>query len=254
MRAITRLAPIALAFAAQGSRQDAPVPAACVPTEQALRAVAHDLWAGYNGRDTNRLRLILDEQLVLIPAIGDLTTKQQLFVELATPPGTLRSNSADEFDDVHTAFVDNTAVLSFRRHWTLTHQPSGAAFRTSSRMTEVFVCRGGRWNVLTFQETILPNAERPVSQVPVARLEQYVGHYRFAPSDGGADITVTRRGSALYEAWANDTPIELLPGRSDTFFTRGISIEERFVRDGDGRVAGIVYTMGNTEIEAKRVP
>jgi len=47
---------------------------------------------------------------------------------------------------------------------------------------------------------------------------------------------------------------QLLPAKSDSFFTLGLSIEERFVRDRGGRVSGIVYTMGDTEIEAKRVP
>src|SRR5438093_3571116 len=140
MHAIAKLGASAFFLAAQASLHDAPAPAACVPTEQALRAVAHD--------------------------------------------------------EVHTAFVDDTALLSFRRHWTLTHQPSGASFRSSSRMTEVLVCRGGRWNILA------------------------------VPGD------------------------QLLPAKSDSFFTRGLSIEERFVRDRGGRVSGIVYTMGDTEIEA----
>ena len=35
---------------------------------------------------------------------------------------------------------------------------------------------------------------------------------------------------------------------------RGFSIEERFVRDAHGQVVGIVYSMGDSEIEASRVP
>jgi len=67
-------------------------------------------------------------------------------------------------------------------------------------MTEVFVCRGGRWNILAFQETSSSPRNQTVSS-PEA-----------SPS------------------------------------------KERFVRDRGGRVSGIVYTMGDTEIEAKRVP
>lgn len=51
---------------------------------------------------------------------------------------------------------------------------------------------------------------------------------------------MTRQGNQLYERWGTDTPVEILPGKFDTFFTPGIPILERFVRDRRGRVVGIV--------------
>jgi hypothetical protein len=37
------------------------------------------------------------------------------------------------------------------------------------------------------------------------------------------------------------------------FFTPGFPTLERFVRDRRGHVVGIVYTLGDSEVEAKRV-
>jgi hypothetical protein len=53
-------------------------PDTCVSQEQALRAVAHDFWLGYNRRDTTLLAKVLDDQLLLVPATGIVTTKPEL--------------------------------------------------------------------------------------------------------------------------------------------------------------------------------
>jgi hypothetical protein len=229
-------------------------PDSCVPKEQALKAVAHDFWSGYNRRDTTLLAKVLDEQLLLVPATGIVTGKPELLAHIAGPPQSTESRSEETLESVRTVFAGETAVLNFRRRWAVLHRPSGVSFKATSRMTEVFVCRGREWKVLAFQETVLPNAERPVSAAAPAHYEDYVGRYRFGSKGDGAEIVVTRRGKALYEAWATDPPIELLPGKFDAFFTRNFSIEERFVRDSRGQVVAIVYTMGDSEVEARRVP
>jgi hypothetical protein len=84
-------------------------------------------------------------------------------------------------------------------------------------------------------------------------LDDYVGKYRFGEDARGGEIAVTRQGNRLYESWGTDQPIEILPGKYDTFFTPGFPILERFVRDRSGRVVGIVYTLGDSEVEAKRL-
>jgi ketosteroid isomerase-like protein len=232
----------------------APGPGSCVSQEQALRSVAHDFWLGYNRRDTTLLAKVLDDQLLLVPATGSVTTKPALLAHLGAPLEPMRSQSDEALVDVRAVFAGHTALLNFRRHWTVTHQPSGVSFSATSRMTEVFVCRRGQWKVLAFQETVMPNAERPVSAAAPTHYDDYVGRYRFGPNGDGAEIVVTRRGNTLNEAWGADAPIELLPGKFDTFFTRAFPLEERFVRGAGGGVVGIVYTMGDSEVEAKRVP
>ena len=229
-------------------------PDSCVSQEQALRTVAYDFWLGYNRRDTTLLARVLDDQLLLVPATGIVTTKPELLAHIAAPLSPMQSRSEEALSDVRAVFAGETAVLNFRRRWSVTHRPSGVSFDATSRMTEVFVCRGRQWKVLAFHETLMPNAERPVSAAAPVHYDEYVGRYRFGPKGDGAEIVVTRKGDALYEAWGGDAPIELLPGKFDAFFTRGFSIEERFVRDTHGQVVGILYNMGDSEVEARRAP
>ena len=229
-------------------------PDSCVSQEQALRVVAHDFWLGYNRRDTTLLAKVLDDKLLLVPATGIVTTKSELLAHMAAPPQPMQSRSEETLSEVRSVFAGETAVLNFRRRWAVTHRPSGVSFSATSRMTEVFVCRGQEWKVLAFHETLIPNAERAVSAAAPAHYEEYVGRYRFGSTGDGAEIVVTRKGDALYEAWGGDAPVELLPGKFDGFFTRDFSIEERFVRDTHGQVVGILYTMGDSEVEARRAP
>jgi hypothetical protein len=226
----------------------------CASHEQALRTVAHDFWLGYNRRDTTLLARVLDDKLLLVPATGTVTTKPELLAHAAAPLQAMQSRSEEALSEVRVVFAGETAVLNFRRRWSVTHRPSGVTFKATSRMTEIFVCRGREWKVLAFHETLMPNAERPVSAAARAQYDEYVGRYRFGSKGDGAAITVTRRGDALYEAWGGDAPIELLPGKFDAFFTRDFPIEERFVRDTQGRVVGILYNMGDSEVEARRTP
>jgi hypothetical protein len=119
-------------------------------------------------------------------------------------------------------------------------------------MTEAFVCRGGEWKVIAFQETMVPDATRRVA-LSVEHMNDYPGTYRFGEDGRGGEITVTLRGNRLFESWGTDKHVEILPGKFDAFFTPGFPILERFVRDRSGRVVGIVYTLGYSEVEAKRV-
>jgi hypothetical protein len=63
------------------------------------------------------------------------------------------------------------------------------SFKTTSRVTEVFAWRGGKWKVLAFQETPMPNAERPVSAAASAHYADYVGRHRFGEEGEGRRFT-----------------------------------------------------------------
>ena len=84
--------------------------------------------------------------------------------------------------------------------------------------------------------------------------DDYVGNYRTV-MDGKllGDITVTRKGDKLFEAWGKENPEELLPGGHDTFFVRGDGLVEQFLRDEHNRVTGIHYIFSDDHFEAKRV-
>jgi hypothetical protein len=57
----------------------------------------------------------------------------------------------------------------------------------------------------------------------------------------------------LFERWGEDKVDEILPGKHDTFFARGESIMELFLRNKNGKVTKILYTMPDGELEATRL-
>jgi hypothetical protein len=215
--------------------------------------VAHDVWAAYNHRDAAALDKLLDDRLLFVTESGNLLSKAEVLASFRTPQGSMKLESAEEPENVRTAFVDKMAVMSFTKAFKITHQPTGATFGATSRMTETFVCAGGEWKMVAFQETMTPNPARQVYKPAADYFDDYVGKYRFGEDGRGGEIAVTRQGNRLYESWGTDNPVEILPGKFDMFFTPGFPILERFVRDRQGRVVGIVYTLGDSEVEAKRV-
>lgn len=81
-----------------------------------------------------------------------------------------------------------------------------------------------------------------------------MGHYRFDGGGEKGETAVIRTGDKLFETWPGELPVEILPGKYDTFFTRQDGWVERFVRDKSGKVTGILYTHADGELEAKRMP
>lgn len=225
----------------------------CVATDQALRAVAHEFWRAYNQRDAAALEKLFDDRLIYVSDRGGILSKPQVLAPFRVPQGSIKLESAEEPENVRTAFVDNVAVMSFTKTFKITHQPTSAVFGGTVRMTETFVCAGRGWKLIAFQETMVPNSARQPYKPAANQFDDYVGKYRFGEDGRGGAIAVTREGSRLYETWGTDKPIEILPGKFDTFYTPGFPILERFVRDRRGRVVGIMYTLGDNEVEAKRV-
>lgn len=226
----------------------------CFESDQALRVVVHDFWAAYNHRDPAALDKLFDDRLIYVSDSGNLLSKAQVLEPFRIPQGSMKLESAEEPENVRTVFADNMAVMSFTKAFKVTHLPTGASFGATVRMTETFVCAGGEWKVIAFQETpVVPHPARQVYKAAAERFDDYVGKYRFGEDGRGGEIAVTRKGNRLFERWGTDEAIEILPGKFDTFFTPGVPILERFVRDRRGRVVGIVYTLGDSEVEARRV-
>jgi len=225
----------------------------CAASDQALRVVAHDFWAAYNHRDAVALDKLLDDRLLFVSESGNLLSKAEVLAPFRMPQGSMQLESAEEPENIRTTFVDDMAIMSFTKAFKITHQPTGASFGATSRMTETFVCVGGRWKVVAFQETMVSKPARQVYKPAADHFDDYVGKYRFGEDGRGGEISVTRQENRLYESWGTDKPVEILPGKFDMFFTPGFPILERFVRDRRGRVVGIVYMLGDSVVEAKRV-
>jgi hypothetical protein len=134
----------------------------CAASDQALRVVVHDIWAAYNHRAAAALDKLLDDRLVWVSDSGNLLSKAEILAPFRTPQGSMKLESAEEPENIRTAFADNMAIMSFTKAFKITHQPTGASFAATARMTETFVCTGGEWKVVAFQETMVPNPARQV--------------------------------------------------------------------------------------------
>ena len=80
---------------------------------------------------------------------------------------------------------------------------------------------------------------------------QYVGAYRIASPP--IDIVVTQDGGQLLALIANRLKLALLPASESTFFSRDVSAEITFVKDGAGQVTGLTLRMNGAELPAQKV-
>lgn len=161
----------------------------CVSSEEALRALAHDYWAAYNGRDVAAMDKLLDDRLVHVTESGTVLTKAQLLAPFRAPEGSIKLESAEQPENIRTVLHGDMAVMSFTKSFKVTHKETGASFGTTVRMTETFVCTEGRWKIIAFQETVVADPARQVYRPAVKHFDDYVGTYRFGADGTGGKIS-----------------------------------------------------------------
>jgi len=223
----------------------------CPATEQAVRAVSHEIWAASRNRDVAKLDQLLDENYFAIDDGGNRKAKLDLIAELKKPEGYIHNETDEEPADLNVVFTNGVAILSFTKHWTDYAKRMGISWGATVRITRVFACKNGRWKALVYHETDIPNKTRPSATAELDHLNDYVGRYRIGEKGG---LSVVRKRDGLSETWDVGEAVDLLPGKYDTFFHRGDDWVERFLRDKSGNVTGILYTQTDGEFEAKRIP
>jgi ketosteroid isomerase-like protein len=234
--------------------QQSQSPATCPATEQTVREVEHKLWSAARSRDADALDQLIDDSFISTDDGGVRKGKQEVLREMKKPEGNIHNETDEEPADIRLVFTNGVAILNFSKHWTDYDKKAGISFGGTSVMTRVFTCKGGEWKLVSFHETGIPNRTRQPSASAIAHLDDYVGHYLLDEGSVKGEITVARRGDKLLETWPGEEPIEILPGKYDTFFTRHDGWVERFVRDKSGKVTGILYTQTDGEVEARRMP
>lgn len=180
--------------------------------------------------------------------------KQELLAGLKKPEGHVHNETDEQPTDVRLVFTNGVAILNFTKHWTDYDKTAGISFDGTSRMTRVFTCKNGGWKLVSFNETGIPDRTRQPVSSAIAYFDDYVGHYRLGENGDKGEISVGRTGDKLFETWPDEKPVEILPGKYDTFFTREDGWVERFIRGNSGKVTGILYTYPDGELEARRVP
>ena len=233
-------------FAQQNQSQ-----AACPATEQAMREVIHQTWAAFHNRAAATLDKLIDDDAITTDDGGTVVGKKETLAAVKRPEGNIHNETDEEPKDSRVVFTSGVAIVNYSKHWMDYEKKVGIKWGATSRVTVVFTCKNGEWKRIAFQETDIPNKDRKPSAIANHVLDEYCGHYRLGEN---GEVSVVRKGDTLSESWAGEEPTELFPGQHDTFFTREDGWVERFVRDKSGRVTGILYTLADGEIEAKRVP
>jgi hypothetical protein len=227
-------------------------PTNCVANEQAVLKVEHQLWAAPRTRDVATLDKLTDDGFISTDDNGRVRGKKEVLAGFRQPEGSFHNETDEQPANVRLAFTNGVAILNFTKHGTEFDKEAGVTVELTSVITRVFTCKGGEWKSIASHETGIPNKNRRPAQQASDHLDDYVGRYRFGENGDKGEVSVVRNGNKLFETWPGDKPIEILPGKYDTFFTREDGWVERFIRDKSGQVTGILYTYPDGEIEAKR--
>ena len=226
-------------------------PITFLATEQAVREAERQIWAAFHNRNSAALEKLIDDDSISTDDGGTSHGKGELLAVIKRPEGNIHTEASEQPQDFRVVFTDGVAILNFTRHWTDYEKKMGIDWSATVRVTMVFACKNGGWNEVAFQETDMLNKDRKPFASAKDQLEDYVGHCRLG--DNG-EVSITRVGDRLYDTWADEEATELLPGEYDTFFSREDGSAERFVRDKSGKVAGILYALGDGQFEARRIP
>ena len=224
----------------------------CPATEHAVREVSHQLWAAFRSRDVAAWDKLVDDSYISTDDGGVRKEKQDLLAELRKPEGNIHNDTDEQPEDIRVVFTGGVAIVNFTKHWTDYDKKAGISWGGTSRMTRVLTCKNGGWKLVAWHETDIPNRNRK----PLANdhLDDYVGRYRLGEDGDKGEISVVRKDETLSESWGGEEAIELFPGKFDTFFSREDGWVERFLRDKSGKVTGILFTLSDGELEAKRLP
>lgn len=129
------------------------------------------------------------------------------------------------------------AVAVFRLE--LDEDWSGQKLLNSSRYTDVFVRRDGRWLLVAHQETPIPNARRVAAKIDPVLFDAYAGEYRLTPR---YIVKVKHEGPNLMELWPGDSDFEAdIPVDQSTFVSRGAAGEVIYVKTRKGKVTHLIY-------------
>jgi ketosteroid isomerase-like protein len=151
--------------------------------------------------------------------------------------------------DVQVHGYGDMAVASFRTE--LDQDWGGQKLFESSRFTDVFARRRGRWLLLAHHETPIPNARRVAVKVDPIVFDAYAGEYQITPS---YIVKVKREGDKLMDQWPGHTGYtEDVPISESTFVARGELGEVIYVMDEPGKVSHFIVRTGLGDLIAKKI-
>ena len=214
-------------------------------TEQELIQVAQARQRAYADGDCRAWAVYVSDDFRFIDQAGHSFTRDQEMREcqLPLPPG---SKSERVLTSFHCQIKGNLAFLDYRIDES--QRRGDTTYTQSFRHLDTFE-RQKKWTV-SYAMQVQIFDDPAIAQVDPSTYGAFVGRYE---NTAGVVDLVTRRGDKLFaQETEEDTPTELLPESSDTFFIRGDPTRITFVRDQTGKVVGMVVHIPDREVQREK--
>jgi hypothetical protein len=112
------------------------------------------------------------------------------------------------------------------------------------RKTDTYIRRKNDWQLICAAESFVP--PRQIIKVEFQTYDQYSGVYEL---DSKISVKIWRENLTLLMQWSDEKePSELFPCGQDTFFDESQLGDWFFSRGQDGKVSGLIYRMGGSEV------
>jgi D-alanyl-D-alanine carboxypeptidase len=95
-----------------------------------------------------------------------------------------------------------------------------------------------------------PITETALRKLDAEMLDQFVGQYQ----DVDGEVTTVRRdGSRLFAQSGRDPEVELFPAADETFVIKAFEAKVSFAKDGQGKVTGMIFHVGDQTGTLKKI-
>lgn len=151
---LRKLLPLALVLALA-----LPCLAAKQSTADQLTALLHDFLTGVSKNDNSVYDRFFADDLIYTRSAGVTIIKADILKSLDEPPQPDDPKAAYDADDVTVHAYGNMAVMNFRLIQHMTNQ-DGSTETHYYRNTGTFLKRNGRWQVVAWQATRVPQKDK----------------------------------------------------------------------------------------------
>ncbi len=216
-------------------------------TEQELKRLTREVSDSALRGDKAVAERYLADKYIETDGFGKVATRAKVLANYPGVPASMKATM--DLEDIQVHVYGDTAVVSTRGVMHL--EANGQKITNSYRITDIWMRRNAGWQLIAEHYSNIP-AERVPAKVDPKIYDAYVGEYEIAP---GVVLTITREGDKLMAQQTGiKTKMELLPENETTFFMKGLTGQNIFVRDAKGQVTHIIFRdPDGQEIKAKKI-
>jgi hypothetical protein len=212
-----------------------------------MRSVLDTLYDAFGRADTAALRPHLAEELVWTDGVtgAEVGRAPLLGVLGARGPG---GAARMERDSVRVRAFGDVVFVGYRR--TDRRVVGGSELSTRWRVSDAFVWRDGRWQLVQHSRTWLVTPVQATSRLDSAALHPFVGRYEVAP--GHVDDVHWENGHLVATLTGARSGARLVPVSGTVFSPDGTGALIAFERDATGRVTGYVQGYPDGRVNRRR--